>query len=248
MIFHFIAIHSLNFMISHYIVSYVFPQEYFIIFHDISLHFSIYVIPQKYVQIFHFPCHFITRSLQREKREGSLSRRRRTITARTESEEQRRKEDRQRRRYEHEERMAQMREEARQRDEEQKKLEAESKRADQELKEAQALLEEERKQIMDMLLAQNKELKLEQKTKNQMETMEASNKEMQERLKNSKILVEVKEEKPSSDEDFQFHLFFFTTIFPISDFPMICFCCQWFFCFPIVKLYPFALYMLCFCF
>ena len=43
-----------------------------------------------------------------------------------------------------------MREEARQRDEEQKKLEAESKRADQELKEAQALLEEERKQIMDM--------------------------------------------------------------------------------------------------
>ena len=71
---------------------------------------------------------------------------------------------------------------------------------------------------MDMLLAQNKELKkqmseLEQKTKNQMETMEASNKEMQERLKNSKILVEVKEEKPSSDEDFQFHLFFLPPFF-----------------------------------
>ena len=190
---------------------------YLILFQYISLNLNIshfilsYLIPQQYLICFHFPSHFITRSPQRKEPSSHSARRRRT--ERTESEECRRREERNQRRAEQEERMALIREEARKSEEEQRKLDAEARRAEESLREANELLEKERQDAFKRLCDQNDMLKekinqLEVQTKKELQDMEEKmQKERQEMQEKGK---RCKEEMPSEDED----LFNFTMFFP----------------------------------
>lgn len=115
--------------------------------------------------------------------------------------------------------MALIREEARKSEEEQRKLDAEARRAEESLREANELLEKERQDAFKRLCDQNDMLKekinqLEVQTKKELQDMEEKmqkeRQEMQEKMDKYNILIDVKEEMPSEDED----LFNFTMFFP----------------------------------
>ena len=140
--------------------------------------------------------------------------------------------------------MALIREEARKSEEEQRKLDAEARRAEESLREANELLEKKRQDAFKRLCDQNdmkeKINQLEVQTKKELQDMEEKmqkeRQEMQEKMDKYNILIDVKEEMPSEDEDLFNFTMFFPTIFQFLISLWFVLAVSGLFCFQIIKL------------